>query len=353
MGLILVFDMDQTILDSSDRYLFERPATPEAHVILKEKIRQALNWNVVNIIKRAAKLRPDKVSAICLLTNNSSTILVSAVDEVLYEESGSKGKYKTYTGNANDRTMPDKPYFFDSIMMRQHSSRPKTIDNNPPKRLMDIVNMMKFLDVKDAGIETMRDIYFFDDIGSHALRGEFNFMSSGKYKDHYIQITPPYRADTDDTTDYNPILHALANLDKEQPVLPPLPKPLRKGPVITHYTIPRQYPSVGQYPTLGKYPTVEKYQPIGKYPTVEPYQPGPPPLRKSQSFQTMGTSAGPIVYSPPPIKPNLREPQEQTIHKKPTVSRSSLMNAFRPPNSKGGSRKTRKRHRARRFTRRK
>jgi len=96
MGLILVFDMDQTILDSSDPYLFERPPTPEAHIILKEKIRLALNWNVVNLMKRAAKLRPSgQVSAICLLTNNSSTILVSAVDEVLFEETGSKGKYKT------------------------------------------------------------------------------------------------------------------------------------------------------------------------------------------------------------------------------------------------------------------
>ena len=363
MGLILVFDMDQTILDSSDRYLFERPATPEAHVILKEKIRQGLNWNVVNIMKRAAKLRPDKVSAICLLTNNSSTILVSAVDEVLHEETGSKGKYKTYRGNANDRTMPDKPYFFDSIMMRQHSSRPKTIDNNPPKRLLDIINMMKFLDVKDTGSEVMKDIYFFDDIGSHALRAEFNFMSDGKYKDHYIQITPPYRKDTDDTTDYNPILHTLANLDKEQPVLPPIAKPLRSGPVITRYTIPKQYPAVGQYPTVGqypavgqyptvgKYPVVEKYQPLGKYPVVEPYHTAPPPLRKAQSFQNMSTSAGPTIYSPSSIGSNLRVPPEgQTIHKKPTVSRSSLMNAFKPPlnaiktvNKKGGSRKTRKR----------
>jgi len=218
--------------------------------------------------------------------------------------------------------------------MRQHSSRPKTIDNNPPKRLVDILHMLAFLGVSDPGSEAMKDIYFFDDIGSHALRGEFNFMSSGKYKDHYIQITPPYRSDTDDTTDYKPILHTLANLDKEQPTLPPIAKPLRSGPVITKFTIPKQYP------------------------TVEPYQPGPPPLRRYPSFQTIGKfpSAGPTIYNP---SSNLRVPQEQTIHKKPSVSRPSLMNTFKPPSSAdiGGSRtkrsrKTRTRYGRRRLTRR-
>lgn len=318
MGLVLVFDMDQTILDSSDPYLFERPNTPEAHVILKEKIRQGLNWNVVNIIKRASKLRPDKVSAIYLLTNNSSTILVSAVDEVLYEETGSKGKYKTYRGNANDRTMPDKPYFFDSIMMRQHSSRPKTIDNNPPKRLVDVLNMLHFIGIK-AGPDTIKDVFFFDDIGTHALRPEFNFMSDGKYKDHYIQITPPYRTDLTDRTDYNPILHALANLDKGQPTLPPLPKSFRRGPSITYYKIPR---TTAPLPSAGP--------------------PPPTPYRDRSNAKVNANNLG----LPPP-------PQEQSVHKKPTLARASLMNAFKPPNPKGGSRKTRKRNGCSRFTRRK
>ena len=320
MGLVLVFDMDQTILDSSDPYLFERPPTPEARVILKEKIRLGLNWNVVNIIKRAAKLRPDKVSAICLLTNNSSTILVSAVDEVLYEETGSKGKYKTYRGNANDRTMPDKPYFFDSIMMRQHSSRPKTVDNNPPKRLVDVLNMLQFIGIK-AGPDSIKDVYFFDDIGTHALRPEFNFMSEGKYKDHYIHITPPYRTDVADTTDYRAILHALANLDKEQPTLPALPKSFRRGPVITYYRLPRT-------PYTG---------PTGKLPSAGP--PPPTPYRDRSNAKVNENN----LQLPPP-------PQEQSIRKKSSTLRPSLMGAFAPPT--GGSRKTRTRHRRGRLTRR-
>ena len=319
MGLILVFDMDQTILDSSDPYLFERPSGPEALVILKRKIKESLNWNVVNIIKRAAKLRPDKVSAICLLTNNSSHILVSAVDEVLYEETSSKGKFKTYKGNSNDLGMPprDKPYFFDSIMMRQHSTRPKTIDNNPPKRLIDILNMMNFIGIKDTGIETMKDVYFFDDIGTHNLRAEFNFMSDGKYKNHYIQITPPYNKLLQDKTDYRPVLHALAALDKEQPELPVI-TPLRRGPSITYYRVPQTYAPL---PSAGP--------------------PPPVPYRNRSNTRVNENNL------------ELPRPQEQSIHKKPAIGRTSLMGAFKPPNGKGGSRKTRKRDGRSRLTRRK
>lgn len=321
MGLVLVFDMDQTILDSSDPYLFQKPSTPEAHVILKQKIKDGLNWNVVNLIKRAAKLRPSgNVTAICLLTNNSSTILVSAVDEVLYEETGSKGKYKAYPGNANDKTMPDKPYFFDSIMMRQHSSRPKTVDDNPPKRLEDITKMMDFMGIK-ADLDT---IYFFDDIGSHVLRGEFNTLSDGKYTDHYIQITPPYHKSTLDRTNYAPILHALSNLDKQQPQLPALPAPLRRGPVITYYRVPKQ-------PNLRNV--------YGKLPSAVPLP--PTPYRPRSNARVNPNNLG----LPPPE-------QEQLFRKGPTLKRESLMGAFEPPANKGGSRKTRTRHRRHRFTRR-
>jgi len=307
MGLILVFDMDQTIIDSSDPYLFERPNTPEANVILKQKIRQALNWNVVNIMKRAAKLRPDDgVTAICLLTNNSSTILVSAVDEVLYEEIGSRGKYKTYRGNVNDRGMPDKPYFFDSIMMRQHTSRPKTVDDNPPKRLVDVLNMLQFIGIK-AGPDSIKDIYFFDDIGTHALRPEFNFMADGKYKDHYIQITPPYNVKFQDRTDYRSILDSLANLDKEQPSLPTRPLSLRNA---------NSKPSTNVLPA----PT--------------PYRP-----RSNAKVNEINLNLLPA-------------PQEQSVRAKASIKRSSLLGAFSPA---GGSRykKSRKfRHLQRKRTRR-
>lgn len=282
MGLILVFDMDQTILDSSDPYLFNRPSGPDAYKgqLMKDKIKEALNWNVVNIMRRAADLRPSgKVSAICMLTNNSSTIMVSAVDEVLNEIIGSKGRYKTYSGNSSSDAMPEKTYFFDSIMMRQHKSRPQVYD--PPKRLIDILNMMQYLGIKDDGINTLRDIYFFDDIGKHNLRAEFNFMADGKYDNHYIQITPPYSKHFSDQTRYDSILEALSELDGKPPKLPMLP--------------------------------------------AKPQQ------------STMGTfHSTPHPVEPPYLNLN-KPPQESTVHKK-NSKRPSILSAF----SKGGRRVTKK-----------
>lgn len=219
MGLILVFDMDQTIIDSNDQRFFEDVNTAEEYRAFKKMVRDSLNWNIVNIMIRASKLRPDKVSAMCLLTNNSYDVLVSVLDEILLEITGSVGKYKTYPGNANSNEMPKKSYFFDSIMMRQHRSRPMTVDHNPPKRYEDIMNMMKYIGVKDP---QMKDTFFFDDVGTHALRSEFNFMSDGKYKDHYIQIRPPFSKFSTDMTFYIPVLQALALLDGKPPSLPPV-----------------------------------------------------------------------------------------------------------------------------------
>ena len=168
--------------------------------------------------------------------------------------------------------------------------------------------MLKFIGVKDVGLETMKDVYFFDDIGTHNLRAEFNFMSEGKYKDHYIQITPPYNKHLHDKTDYRAVLHSLAALDKEQPELP-LTKSLRKGPVITYYRVPQTYGKLPSAPPLPK-----------------------TPYRPRSDARINANNLG----LPPP-------PQEQSIHKKESIARSSLLGAFAQQSNKGGSRKTRKR----------
>jgi len=286
--------MDQTILDSSDPYLFNRPATPEAHVILKGKIKEALNWNVVNIMKRAAALRPAGVTAICLLTNNSSEILVSAVDEVLQEEIGSTGKYRTYK-NESAQSMPDKAYFFDAIMMREHFTRPKTVDNNPPKRLEDIQNILGMLKIEASAADILKDIFFFDDIPTHELKTQFESMDGGKYKNNYIHITPPYSKLRMDKTVYVPVLQALHALDgkgTELPAPPPIPAP------------PAQPRPVGRTSVL-------------------------PPV-----------SAYPVEVKPP---------QEQSVHRKASPPRPSVFGAFLPPGT-GGFRKSRRRLRRKRTT---
>jgi hypothetical protein len=305
MGLILVFDMDQTILDSSDPYLFNRPNRPYAYKdpLLRLTIRESLNWNVVNIMKRAAALRASgKVSAICMLTNNSSTIMVSAVDDVLREMIGSNGRYKTYPGNSTADTMPDKTYFFDSIMMRQHMSRPQVYD--PPKRLLDILNMMEYMGIKDKGLDSIKDIFFFDDIGTHNLRAELNFMANGKYSNHYIQITPPYSKHFQDKTHYDSVLKALSDLDGKPATLPPVVvKPTSIGPLAVRRTyIP---------------------QPLLDPPTLSLN--GKNTRRKRSNAK---------------INANNLElpPQARTIHKPVNHNRPSVLSAFSRASIKGGSR---------------
>jgi len=227
MGLFLVFDLDQTIIDSKDNYFFKDINTAEEYNLYKKKIRESLNWNVINILSRASKLRPHMVSAICLLTNNSYDVFVSAVDEVIRDITGSVGKYKTYTGNADAKTMPDKPYFFDSIMMFQHSSRKYDANKIPVKSILDIAHMATLIGIK---LPNIKDVYFFDDIGTHRLRSEFNFMSDGKYKDHYIQITPPYSNFRKDNTSYASILKGLSDLDGYPAELPTTVKPTTVKP---------------------------------------------------------------------------------------------------------------------------
>lgn len=208
MGLILVFDMDQTILDSSDPSFYDDADTPEEISALESKIAKSLNINVLRILVRASKLRTSgKVTGLFLLTNNSSIPLVSALDKVLLEISGSRGQFKRVEDPDVDE-FPEKPYFFDYIMVRQHPRRPKLY--NPPKRLYDILAMMEHIGMYDEHANPLKDIYFFDDIGNHQLHNDFKILEHGKYLDHYIHITPPFSMKTKDTTDYSPILHALS-----------------------------------------------------------------------------------------------------------------------------------------------
>jgi len=216
MGLVLVFDLDQTIVDSSDHSLFDLPDTPENFRALKDRIRSEsrLNRNIVTILKRAASLRPSgKVNAICLLTNNSDTFFISAVDAVLKDiisaedPEGAIGRYRNSAYLRKDPesiTMRDNQgYFFDVIMTRNHSSRPRL--KSPPKRFQDVKIMMSYLDIP----VTLNDVYFFDDV-IHDIDGELN---SAKLGSHSIIISPPFVRNQPDSTYYDIIRRVLTKLE--------------------------------------------------------------------------------------------------------------------------------------------
>lgn len=233
MGLVLVFDLDQTIIDSSDPFLFNRPNTLDGIAQLKGRARGLLNFRLVNdVIQRAAKLRGKKdasgndlLSGIFLLTNNSSEMMVSSVDSVLRDEvvannpehpSVANGKYMTpYNTDKNTEGMPSQKYFFDSIMMRQHKLRTPSLDKQSSvKNLNDVKNMLGFINVEMTDKEIQKNTFFFDDMDHPG-------MTLGN---QYIKIVPPFKIGLQDETKYEPVLQRLSELDG-QPVTLSLPQP--------------------------------------------------------------------------------------------------------------------------------
>jgi hypothetical protein len=233
MGLVLVFDLDQTIVDSSDHSLFDLPDFPEEFSALKDRIinESRLNRNIVNILKRAASLRPSgKVSAICLLTNNSDTFFVSAVDSVLKDiisaedPEGAIGRYRNPTYLRKDPesiTMRDNQgYFFDVIMTRNHSSRQRV--KSPPKRFQDVEKMMSYLDIPVR----LNDVYFFDDVIHHI---DNEFQRKGLIS-HSIIIDPPFVRNQPDSTYYDIILRVLTKLEGPKTSATPATSTPASGP---------------------------------------------------------------------------------------------------------------------------
>lgn len=170
MGLVLVFDLDQTLIDSSDLI-----TTYKTEQIFLGKIKRALNIRLINeVLIPAAKLRESgQVDAILMLTNNNDNNYVSIVSFVISQVTGYISKFSS--SNNDD----DIANFFDYIMTRNHPSRQPS--GNPPKKLSNVRYMLNELRIP---IDNLNErVYFFDDIEGHQIRGEIN-------EGNYIHILP-------------------------------------------------------------------------------------------------------------------------------------------------------------------
>jgi len=330
MGLVLVFDLDQTILDSSDPKFFDNSLTPD---VLKEMIKKNLNMNIVNLLIRASKLRPSgKVSAICLLTNNSSVNFVQLVDSVLKDLTGSVGSYGK---KAVEDGFEAGEYFFDAVMTRNHSARHSTPSGSPPKRLEDINKMLEPFDLS-FGSATMDDLFFFDDLPNHHIMQTYREV--GEFRENYIQIKPPYTKYRIDTTNYTPVLRALASLDGQPDTLPVLPLPASATSVKQLFAsypatpVPATSPPRSQAPTRSSPPRSQA--PTRSSPPVKARTVG----RNRSNAKVNANNLG----LPLP-------PQMQSIHRPPRSQSPPLASIFQ---RKGGSRKTRKLYRRRLSTKR-
>ena len=174
-GLILVFDMDQTIIGNH---------------VTSEKL--DFNPKVLAILRRAMELRPGKVKAIFLLTNNGFDSDINLFHIKLLHE--------IFPQNRNRPSS-----VFDGIMTANTLGRLKEY---LPKRLEDVEFLMKERFGPDVKLKDLADrVYFFDDlVPEHLIKNE---LPEG----HYIRIDPPFELGVKDRTNYKPIYDALGMQD--------------------------------------------------------------------------------------------------------------------------------------------
>jgi hypothetical protein len=178
MGLILVFDLDQTLAHTTDLVYF--------------------NMNIVHILDYIVKnaLRGSVINGIFLLTNNDNKGYVKLIDENLKRALKSTGDFIGGEG------YPAGTYFFDYIMDYTHSRR----QADKSKSILDVRFMADSLDIRYTdNNELLSRTYFFDDL-EHTLRAD---MTAAGVPDHYIQITPPYQNNAEDVTNYEPVRAAI------------------------------------------------------------------------------------------------------------------------------------------------
>jgi len=222
-GLVLVFDLDNTIIDT-DLELMNAVIDISTPLVEREAlIDAALNKKLLDeVLRPAAKLRDDgtnKVNAILLLTNNSSEEYVSLVSSYIAKILKSEGAFESVRAN-RVKGSPGIPaslhgLFFDYIMVRQHPNRSQipvaeSTGPIPAKRIADIRQMLNYLGMPINDLE--RRTFFFDDsLNPHELLRE---LSGKGYPGHYVFIRQNegsesgYAKGSPDVTDYSGVIKA-------------------------------------------------------------------------------------------------------------------------------------------------
>jgi uncharacterized cupredoxin-like copper-binding protein len=174
-GLVLVWDLDQTIVDNGK-----------------------FNERALEIIGKAIEARKtDKVAAILLLTNNSSVEFVNEINVSLWETFGKVQVFDNiWTAARND-----------DGYMNIHRENDHT--GWAAKRLVDVEKMLKEID-ENFNVENLANrTYFFDDLLTHVLTKEIPSKN-------FIHIQPFHQE-----TDYSAIETALgSDIDCREPMTP-------------------------------------------------------------------------------------------------------------------------------------
>ena len=179
-GVVLVFDLDQTLIDTNS-FIAKEPKAIAAY----------LNTRLIDTVLRpAVQLRDRKngVDCIFLLSNNSSE---SYIENVIRE-------LNRYLGLSDDKPV------FNGYMSRYDSYREGPDVEHPEKRLKDVENMLGEVLTNTFQRYSMENLaertYFFDDLATHTIRKEIA-------PDHYFLIEggAGFTVGKPDSTDYSAI----------------------------------------------------------------------------------------------------------------------------------------------------
>jgi hypothetical protein len=221
MGIVLIFDLDETLISTKKKY--RKPY----YFISEIKI----NERVFKIIKRAMQLREKgKVDAILLLTNNANVYsfydnkegrfldminlkftedFKASIDEIFDN---------VYTGAPGVRGLLNRNYNIVEYVPFGTKAKPSTWSGSPEnpqnyrlkKDINTVKKMLSEIPDRHISLEKLEDrIFFFDDEPRpHALKAELD-----GHKGAYITITPPFGKGLD-TTDLRPIETMLDALEQ-------------------------------------------------------------------------------------------------------------------------------------------
>jgi hypothetical protein len=213
-GIILVFDLDQTIIDTESYFSVNHPGQLLQKNIQPQNekskdIKHFFNPKIIDILRRSICHKGHGVDAILLLTNNSSEEYVRTCDIALSRLLDYKSPYWNKESFS----------FFDNYMIRYDRRRTINNDENSwiSKKLYDVRIMLDDpIKIKNTSYgDIARRTYFFDDNTHHLLIDE---LKSYGYADHFIYIkgTHGFSKNTIDTTDYRAIHRALDRLDAKK-----------------------------------------------------------------------------------------------------------------------------------------
>ena len=174
-GLVLVFDLDLTLVDTEK--VFEIASKKDE--INSDELYKHLNIRLIEeVLKPAVDLKGSSVSAILLLSNNNLEEYVNFICESISRILGTQ--------------------VFDLIVTRRGTELVPRAEpeENPPKRLVDVERMLKSLGKDSSNLEER--VYFFDDldheIKKEIIPGHYYRIHNWLTKDHLNNYAPVKKA---------------------------------------------------------------------------------------------------------------------------------------------------------------